>query len=72
MTKPKQKTRPAPAPQREEQHATLLKEALARPGVRDVLKVYHGWQEQNDMLDFYRSATDAVENIRLSDRANVS
>lgn len=45
---------------RERAHAAMLKAALARPGVREVMEVYRGWQEKDRGLDAYRSATKAL------------
>ena len=45
------------ASEREQEHATMLQEALARPGVWDVMKVYEGWREKDRGLDAYRAAT---------------
>ena len=45
------------ASKREQEHAAMLREALARPGVRDVMKVYDGWREKDRGLDAYRAAT---------------
>jgi len=41
----------------EKEHAAMLKEALARPGVREVMEVYGAWLEKDQHLDTYRSAT---------------
>ena len=45
------------ASKREQKHAAMLQEALARPGVRDFMKVYGGWREKDRGLDAYRAAT---------------
>ena len=42
---------------REREHNAMFKAALARPGVREVMDVYRGWQEKDRGLDAYRSAT---------------
>ena len=39
------------------EQASLLEQALARPGVREVMQVYGGWKEKDQALDVYRSAT---------------
>ena len=44
---------------REQEHAAMLQEALARPGVREVMKVYGGWWEKDRRLDAYRTVTKA-------------
>ncbi len=42
---------------REQERAAMLKEALSRPGVREVMDVYSGWWEKDRGLDAYREAT---------------
>ena len=42
---------------REQEHAAMLKEALSRPGIREVMDVYDGWREKDRGLDAYRAAT---------------
>ncbi len=41
----------------------MLETALARPGVREIMKVYGGWQKKDQGLDVYRSATKKSERI---------
>ena len=41
---------------RAQDHTEMLEAALARPGVREIMKVYGGWQEREQVLDVYRSA----------------
>ena len=36
---------------REREHAEMLEAALARPGIREVMYVYRGWQEKDRGLD---------------------
>ena len=48
---------------REREHAKLLETALARPGIREVMKVYGNWQEKDRGLDSYRSATKEARRI---------
>ena len=55
---------------REREHAVLLEAALARPGVREVMKVYGGWQEKDRGLDVYRSATKKPERITTTNSSN--
>ncbi len=43
---------------RKQEHAAMLQGAFARPGVRDVMKVYGGWREKDRGLDAYRAATN--------------
>jgi len=54
------------ASERAQKHAELLEAALARPGVREVMKVYGDWQEKDRALDVYRSATRKPERIRTT------
>lgn len=49
--------------EREKQRTQMLETALARPGVREVMKVYQDWREKNQGLDAYRSATKKPEQI---------
>ena len=58
--------------QLEQSHAAMLKEALSRPGVREMIEVYTSWQEQNHALDSYRSVTTEVGIISVTDHANAS
>ena len=51
---------------REREHAAMLDAALARPGVREVMDVYRGWQEKDRGLDAYRSATKAAGCVTTS------
>jgi len=47
-------------------HRRMLEEALARPGVREVMEVYGAWQEKDRALDTWREA------VRLSRRGTVT
>ena len=42
---------------RERAHEEMLKEALKRPGVREIMGVYNSWQQADKGLEPYRSAT---------------
>lgn len=48
---------------RAQDHAEMLEAALARPGVREFMKVYGGWKEKDQGLDVYRSAIKKPERI---------
>ena len=61
MTKMQREKRSAS--KRAQDHAEMLEAALARPGVREMMKVYGGWQEKDQGLDVYRSATKKPERI---------
>ena len=56
-------TRRRSGSRREREHAAMLEAALARPGVREVMDVYRGWQEKDRGLDAYRSATKAPGRV---------
>ena len=49
------------------EHAEMLEAALARPGVREVMDVYRGWQEKDRGLDAYRAATKAPDHVTTTD-----
>ena len=55
---------------REQEHANLLREALARPGVREAMEVYQNWQRTDQGLDSYREATKDPQIITTTDHAN--
>lgn len=55
---------------REQKHSIMLAEALARPGVREVMEVYGQWQEQDQGLDPYRTATKEPFQIKSTNHAN--
>ena len=59
----------SPSKRAREQDA-MLKEALARPGVREVMKVYGDWREIDKELDAYRAATKIAPAITTTDHAN--
>lgn len=48
----------------------MIKKALARPGVRDVMEVYRGWQEKDRGLHAYRSAGKAARRVTASNSSN--
>ena len=52
---------------REQEHAAMLKEALSRPGVREVMDVYSGWWEKDRGLDAYRAATKTPARTTTTD-----
>lgn len=61
-----QKIEKGPGSGRSREHSEMLKEALARPGVREVMDVYRGWQEKDRGLDAYRSATKGTGRVATS------
>lgn len=52
---------------RAQDHAEMLEAALARPGVREVMKVYGGWREKDQVLEAYRPATKKPERVTTTD-----
>ena len=51
---------------REREHAAMLDAALARPGVREVMDGYRGWQGKDRGLDAYRSAAKSPGRVSNS------
>ena len=56
--------------EREQERAAMLREALSRPGIREVMQVYQGWQRLDHGLDPYRTATKRQNLITTTDHAN--
>ena len=57
--------------QRQEQQTDLLEEALSRPGIRELMLVYQGWEKREQQLDSYRTAASGKGTVTTSDHANV-
>jgi len=55
---------------RTDEHAAMLKEALARPGMREVMEVYGGWRRADKALEAYRAARRRAWIVTTSDRTN--
>ena len=55
---------------RTQRYAAMLKEALARPGVQEVMDVYCNWQEKDHEIDEYRLATEVMEQFTTANYAN--
>ena len=55
---------------RTDEHAAMLKEALACPGVREVMEVHGAWRRVEKELDAYRAATATAPAVTTTDRAN--
>lgn len=68
--KTKGKTHRRSSSSREQEHAAMLKAALARPGVREVMQVYGGWQKKDRELDAYRAAAKASGRITTTNSSN--
>lgn len=58
-------------PERARRRDALLEEALARPGIREVLNVYGQWQQQDKGQDAYRTATKEAFRINSTNHANI-
>lgn len=48
----------------------LVKDALDRPGIREVMRVYEDWRHLDHDLEPYRTATREPQKITATDRAN--
>ena len=59
------------ASKREQEHAAMLQEALARPGIREVMKVYGGWREKAWRLDAYCTVTKVPVSTTTTDNTRV-
>ena len=55
---------------RKQQYDAMLRDALSRPSIREVMKVYHGWQEKDQGLDAYRAAVKEPEQITTTNYSN--
>ena len=51
-------------------HAALLDEALERPGIPELMRVYGGWRTADRGIDPYRAATRAPSRTTTTDHAN--
>ena len=60
-----------PNSDREREHAAMLEAALARPGVREAMQVFGGWQEKDRGLDAYRAATKAPTRTTTTNSSNI-
>ena len=54
----------------EQEREALLQKALARPGIPEVMRVYGLWQERNEWLDSYRTATRKSFKVIDTNRTN--
>ena len=59
------------SPTRTEQQEALLQEALARPGILEVMRVYENWKEQDQAQEPYREAMRDHPVIIATDHVNV-
>lgn len=51
-------------------HAKLLQEALDRPGIRDIMRVYEDWRRVDRGLDSHRAVNRGPQSIKTTDHAN--
>ena len=51
-------------------HEEMLEAALARPGVREIMKLYGSWQEKDQGFDAYRFATRETSKVTTTDSTN--
>lgn len=56
---------------RAQAHEEMLKEAQARPGVREVMEVYNACIEKSKGMHAYRSATGATVRTKTSNSTNL-
>ena len=59
-------------PTRTEQQEALLQEALARPGIPEVVRVYGSWREQDRAQEPYREAMRGRPVTIATDRINTA
>ncbi len=55
---------------RAQTHAELLQEALDRPGIRDIMRVYEDWRQVDRGLESHRAVNRGPQNIKTTDHAN--
>ena len=58
------------SPARAQQHAALLQEALAPPGVREAKRAYNGWWQVEQVLVAYRETTREKSITIATDHTN--
>ena len=51
-------------------HAAMLEEALKRPGIPELMRVYGDWRTADRGLDPYRAATKAPSHTTTTDHVN--
>ena len=56
--------------ERDRKHADMLKEALARPGIREVMEVYEHYQQVDRGLDAYRMVTKQRGKVTRTTRTH--
>ena len=66
-----QRTTQRSSPRRQREHEELLERALARPGIRDVMRVYDNWREKDRGMNAYKEATKQFHWTGTTDSANI-
>lgn len=56
---------------RQAECASMLEEALRRPGVREMMQVYRNWQQADQGFDAYRSIDSETPDTATADRARI-
>ena len=59
-----------PPSTRQKAHGALLEDAIARPGIREIMRVYEDWQHADHGLDPYRALADEPQHMETTDHAN--
>ena len=57
--------------ERTQAHAALIEEALKRPGIPEIMRVYGDWRTADRGLEPYRAATKAPSRTTTTDRTNL-
>ena len=57
---------------REQEHERMLEEALSRPGVAEIMKVYQNWQKQDEVLSRYRASTNHATRVTSTNAVNIT
>lgn len=55
----------------EKQHTEMLEKALGRPGIREAMNVFYGWQDRDQKLETYRAATIGTEQMTTTNHTNI-
>ena len=55
---------------REQARAALVEDALKRPGISEVMRVYENWRYADRGLDSYRAATHEPYQLETTDHSN--
>ena len=55
---------------REKARTELVEEALNKPGIREIMRVYEDWRHVDRGLDSYRATTREPQHIMTTDHAN--